>query len=314
MFQKIQIGVSSCLLGQKVRFDGGHKRDDYICDLLGKYVEFLPICPEIAIGMGIPRPAVHLEGNPENPRMVEIKNPDKDYTVRMQHYANDTMGLLQNISGYILKSKSPSCGWRRVKVYQEKGQPLSGTGLYAKVLEKHYPNLPIEEEGRLSDPRLRENFIERLFIYKDWQNMVANGLNVHTMITFHTRHKLTLLAHHPTTYRLLGQEISQLKKETIEPIAARYIQRLMQALSYIATPKKHANVLQHCFGYFKKNLSGIDKEELLKAIDNYRQGLLPLIVPITLLNHHLKHYPKPYLENQSYLAPYPEELMLRNHI
>ncbi|RMX03397.1 DUF1722 domain-containing protein [Legionella jordanis] len=309
------IGISSCLLGEKVRFDGGHKRDDYICSLLANYVKFLPICPEVAIGMGIPRPPVRLVGNPQNPRMIEINHPEKDYTSKMLEFAKESMVQLQYVSAYILKSKSPSCGWKRVKVYQSEGkQPQLSQGLYAKILEKTYPNLPIEEEGRLMDPRLRENFIERLFIYKEWQELLENGLNPSSLIAFHTRHKLSLLAHHPLSYSRLGRALSQLDKENFAILAEAYISELMQALKFIATPKKHANVLQHCFGYFKKVLPREDKEELLESIDNYRLGLIPLIVPITLLNHHLRHHAQPYLENQSYLAPYPAELMLRNHI
>lgn len=309
------IGISSCLLGEKVRFDGGHKRDNYICDFLADYVDFLPICPEVAIGMGIPRPAVRLSGNPLNPRLIEVKNPLQDYTESMLDFAESYMNQLGNISGYILKSKSPTCGWKRVKIYQDKGQaPLSGQGLYTKVLREKYPCLPIEEEGRLNDPHLRENFIERLFIYKEWQNLLESDLDVAHILNFHTRHKLTLMAHNPARSQLLGQKVSQIKQEEIKVFAMHYINDFMQILSYLATPKKHANVLQHCFGYFKKWLGKIDKHELLNAIENYRCGLLPLIVPITLLKHHLNHYPQPYLEKQSYLSPYPAELMLRNHI
>lgn len=315
MKNRILIGVSSCLIGEKVRFDGGHKRDSYICDLLANYVDFLPICPEVAIGMGVPRPAIRLVGDPKSPRLVEVKNVERDYTLAMLEFANETMQQLTHISGYILKSQSPSCGLRRVKIYQGKGQaPLSGQGLYAKILEEQFPYLPIEEEGRLNDPRLRENFIERLFVYHDWQVTNEPGLTAHALINLHTRHKLTLMAHHPSKSRELGQLVSRVDKKNIASLAPEYLYKLMNTLCYIATPNKHANVLMHCLGYFKKILTKMDKQELVNLIEQYQQGLVPLVVPITLINHHLIHYPQPYLEGQSYLSPYPAELMLRNHI
>ncbi len=315
MEKRILIGISSCLLGEKVRFDGGHKRDNYICDMLADYVEFLPICPEADIGMGIPRPPIRLVGNPQSPQLVEVKNPQKDYTQPMLAYANQAMERLGSISGYILKSKSPTCGWTRVKVYQGKDQPThTGTGLFAQVLEQHYPDLPIEEEGRLNDPRLRENFIERLFVYKDWQDMLAEGLTADRLVKFHTRHKLTLMAHHPSKSRTLGQKMAQLKHLDLQSFSDEYIRDFMLILRHIATTKKQTNVLHHCFGYFKKVLDKTDKQEMVEAIEQYRLGLVPLIVPITLLKHHIRHYPQPYLQQQHYLSPYPAELMLRNHI
>lgn len=315
MKKRVVVGVSSCLLGEKVRFDGGHKRDNYLCDFLANYVDFFPICPEIAIGMGTPRPAIRLTGNPKNPNLVAVKNPENDYSEAMIHFSQNTMPKLTGLSGYILKSKSPSCGWKRVKVYQEKGRaPLIGQGVYAKILQETYPALPIEEEGRLNDPHLRENFIERLFIYKEWQELEEQGLTPQGLIAFHTRHKLTLMAHHPLSYQKLGKKLSHIDTDNLEPFASDYIHELMKAMTYIATPKKHANVLQHCMGYFKRELGTGDKEELLITIENYRSGLLPLIVPLTLIKHHLRHFPQAYLNLQSYLSPYPEELMLRNHI
>jgi len=313
---RILIGISSCLLGERVRFDGGHKRDSYICDFLANYVEFLPVCPEAEIGMGIPRPPVRLVGDPDFPQLVEVKDPSKNYTSGMLHFCQETMSRLQSISAYILKSKSPTCGWKRVKIYQEPGQaPRSGQGLFAKTLEQHYPYLPIEEEGRLNDPCLRENFIERLFVYHEWQKLLANAISLNDIIKFHTRHKLLLMAHHPHKSQVLGHKLGQGASATdISNFSQEYIRDFMSILSYIGTNKKHANVLQHCFGYLKKNLSKADKEEIVEAIDHYRRGLLPLIVPITLLKHHLRHHPQSYLEEQSYLSPYPEELMLRNHI
>lgn len=315
MEKRILLGVSSCLIGEKVRFNGGDKRNNYLCDLLANYVDFLPICPEVAIGLGVPRPAIRLVGDPKFPRLVEVNNPQQDHSQAMMEFANSAMKQLTHISGYILKSQSPTCGLKRVKIYQEKGvAPKLGQGLFAKVLAEKFPCLPIEEEGRLNDPKLRENFIERIFIYHDWQTTCENDFTASALVKFHTRYKLTLMAHHPSRSRELGQLVSQVKQKNLSALAAEYIDNFMKILSLIATPSKHANVLQHCLGYFKSVLSKNDKQELVTIINNYRQGLLPLIVPITLINHHLSHYSQPYLENQSYLSPYPAELMLRNHI
>lgn len=315
MKKPIIVGISSCLLGEKVRFDGGHKRDNYICDFLADYVDFLPICPEVGMGMTIPRPAIRLIGDPDNPRLVEVKNNNIDYTELMQNYAHQTMPALQTISAYILKSNSPSCGWKRVKIYQEGARTsMAGQGVFAQVLQASYPDLPIEEEGRLNDPRLRENFIERLFIYHEWQELFTDGLTAAKLVDFHTRHKLTLMAHHPAKAKMLGQKIAKIDAENLDQIAVDYRRDLMEITTFMATPKKHANVLQHCLGYFKSKIDAKDKQELLKAIDDYRIGLLPLIVPITLLKHHLNHHEQPYLNKQSYINPYPAALMLRNHI
>ncbi|KTC88047.1 MULTISPECIES: YbgA family protein [Legionella] len=315
MERRILLGISSCLIGEKVRFDGGHKRNSYLCELLANYVDFLPICPEVAIGLGIPRAAIRLVGNPKSPRLVEVNNPQQDYTQIMQEFANSTIKQLTNISGYILKSQSPTCGLKQVKVYQDKGvAPKLGQGLFAKVLAERFPCLPIEEEGRLNDPKLRENFIERLFIYHDWQTTRESDFTVNALIKFHTRYKLTLMAHQPSKSRDLGKFVSQINQKNLSVLASEYIYNFMKIMSLVATPNTHANVLQHCLGYFKTVLSKNDKQELVTIINNYRQGLLPLIVPLTLVNHHLINHPQPYLEGQSYLSPYPDELMLRNHI
>lgn len=312
---KIYIGVSSCILGEKVRFDGGHKKSTYVCGLLDSYFDFVSVCPEVGMGMGIPRPTIRLVGDPKFPRLVEVLKPSHDHTEGMLDYCQKKVTKLSHLSGFILKSKSPTCGLERVKVYQQEGQqPLMGQGLFAKTLTETYPLLPVEEDGRLNDFKLRENFIERLFIYHRWQTLQAAELNANALLQFHTLHKLTLLAHDEAIYRELGQLIANLKQRPLAEIADEYFKRLMQAMSVIATPKKHANVLMHSLGYLKTLIGSKDKQELLKAIDEYRLGRLPLIVPITLLKHHLMHHNVSYLQDQTYLNPYPQEMMLRNHI
>ena len=315
MNNKIKLGISRCLLGQGVRFDGGHKKDAYVMQLLANYFSLEGVCPEVESGLPIPRPTIRLIGDPQSPKLVEVLKPEIEHTERLTTFSENKVKELDGLSGFILKSKSPTCGMERVKIYQETPKPpLQGRGLFAKALITRYPLMPIEEEGRLNDYGLRENFIERIFVYYRWQSLLKEGLTAKSLLAFHSTHKLTLLAHHQATYRELGKELADLKNIDMEVLAMSYIPRFMSAMKTVATRKNHTNVLMHVQGYFKEHIDADDKEELTQTIENYRLGLLPLIVPLTLLKHHLRKYPAPYLLEQHYLFPYPEEMMLRNHI
>ncbi|WED42731.1 YbgA family protein [Legionella cardiaca] len=315
MNKSIIIGISHCLLGMPVRFNGGHKKDDYITDVLAHYFDFYPICPEVESGMGVPRPALHLEGDPKYPRLVEALNPQIDHTAKLQQFCQNRIKDLQHLSGFILKNKSPSCGWKNVKIYQSAPLPPKiGQGIFANFLEKYYPFLPIEEEGRLRDFRLRENFIERVFCYRRFQELTKNNLNKQSIVAFHTEHKLTLLAHNETIYRELGKKVADLKHIATEQFAHEYLALFMEGMKKIATLKTHSNVLQHIQGYFKEKIDAGDKAELHETIMAYQSGKVPLIVPVILIKHHLRRHPESYLLKQRYLFPYPEEMMLRNHI
>jgi len=312
---KIQVGISSCLLGQEVRFDGGHKRDSYVTGTLSAYFDFVPFCPEAAVGLGIPRQPIRLVRRGEEVRAVGVKTPELDPTADLAVFANHTVSQLGYISGYILKKASPSCGMERVKVYNEKGMPeRTGVGIYAEVLMRRLPLLPVEEEGRLGDAVLRENFIERVFVYHRWQQMVRDGLTAGELVEFHSDHKYLILAHEQEAYRQLGRLVADAGKGELEQLAADYIAILMRTLKRPATPRQHVNVLQHLLGYLKENLDKIDREEMVETIEQYRQGLLPLIVPITLIRHHFRRNPDTYVLRQYYLSPHPKELMLRNRI
>jgi uncharacterized protein YbgA (DUF1722 family)/uncharacterized protein YbbK (DUF523 family) len=315
MTSTIKIGVSSCLLGQQVRFDGGHKRSSYIDDTLGTYFDFVSFCPEMAIGLGVPRPTIRLIRRNNKVLLVDSKNDQIDHTEKMKLVSRQQCQKLQDLSGYILKSKSPSCGMERINVYNEKNYPdKSGVGIFAYELKKIYPDLPIEEEGRLNDANLRENFIERIFAYYRWQLMLMQGITVSSLMHYHKSHKFILLAHDEATYRQLGPLIAQVSPHNLLQVASSYIASLMQSLTKQATRKKHMNVLQHAMGYLKEDIKSDDKLELLDVFNKYREGQLPLIVPITLLKHHLRKNPQPYIDEQHYMNPYPEELMLRNHV
>lgn len=312
----IKLGIATCLLGENVRYDGGHKRDPFLIETLGKFVEWVPVCPEVECGLPVPREAMRLVGDPDKPRLV-TRNTKIDHTDRMLEWAAGKIDELKgaNICGYVFKSKSPSSGLWRVKVYSEKGMPSkTGTGIFAREVVRHFPFLPLEDEGRLHDPRLRENFIERVFVYKRWQDFVQNDGSIKGLVEFHTRHKLMLMAHSPKHLTRLGKLVAQTEKRPAAQRNAEYMELMMEALKLQATTKKNTNVLQHISGYFKKDLTADEKRELSDVIGNYHQSLIPLIVPVTLLRHFVRKYDSSYLRTQYYLNPHPIELMLRNHV
>jgi uncharacterized protein YbgA (DUF1722 family)/uncharacterized protein YbbK (DUF523 family) len=316
MEQKIKIGISSCLLGEKVRYDGGHKLDHYLNDTLGQFVTWVSVCPEVESGLSVPREAMHLVQGPESPRLVTIRS-GIDYTDRMLSWAKNRLYELehQDICGFIFKSRSPSSGMSSVKVYTAEGMPTSqkGIGIFAKAFMEHFTLIPVEDDGRLHDPKLRENFIERVFVYHRWKNFLKETPTIQGLIDFHTDHKLLIMAHSPNHLRTLGKLAANTSPQ-VQSIFDNYLKTLTEALSLIATVKKNVNVLQHMAGYFKKNLSSGEKQELSELILRYHQGLLPLIVPVTLINHYVSKYDEPYLKRQHYLNPHPFELMLRNHV
>ena len=314
--EKIRLGISACLLGENVRYDGGNTHDRFLTDTLGKYVEYIPVCPEVGCGLPVPREAMHLEGIPASPRLMTI-HTRQDMTDRMLNWARRKSVELEkdDLCGFIFKSNSPSSGMERVKVYNEKGMPVKkGVGMFARAFMEHFPLLPVEDEGRLHDPVLRENFIERIFTLKRWREIMRKKETRANLVDFHTQHKLLILSHSPGHYRLMGGLVAKANAFTIKELYNRYRIILMEALQLKATPKKNANVLMHMMGYFKKELTSDEKRELLEVIDDYRLGYTPLTVPVTLINHYIRKYNQPYLKEQIYLNPHPLELQLRNHV
>ncbi len=313
---KIRIGISSCLLGRKVRYDGQHKRDSYIVGTLSNWFEFVPVCPELEFGLGVPRETIRLEGDPERPRLVKSQSGE-DLTEGMERFCRGRVAELEreNLGGYILKRGSPSCGMERVKVYSAKGMPSNkGRGIYASALMERFPLIPVEEEGRLNDAALREAFIEQVFTLHRWRRMLAEKCTRGGLVKFHEQHKYLLMAHSPKHYRALGRVVADMKGKDLAAVQAAYLEELVAALRLRATVAKHVNVLQHLCGYFKKQLDGDEKAELQETIADYRAGHFPLIVPITILNHYIRKYDEPYLKDQVYLKPGPTELRLRNQV
>lgn len=310
---KIKVGVSSCLLGDKVRFDGGHKQNQYVMNTLSHYFEFLRFCPEVASGLSIPREPIRLVLQNEEIKCVGTKNEDFDVTDKLKNIADEQKSWQSQISGYILKKDSPSCGMERVKVYNGSMPERNGVGIYAQKLMDNFPNLPIEEEGRLNDLVLRENFIQRVFVYARWQELTTTAFSLNDIQQFHAQHKYIYMSHDQIMLKKLGALLAK-PCECLSSLAASYISQAMVLLKSRATKSNHANTLHHIQGYLKKHISQDDKQELCETIEQYNQGYLPLIVPITLLRHHFRKYPNEYISNSFYLCPHPSELMLLNSV
>jgi uncharacterized protein YbgA (DUF1722 family)/uncharacterized protein YbbK (DUF523 family) len=310
------IGISACLLGHQVRYDGGHKRDGFIADTLQEYIEYLPLCPETGIGLGVPRPTIRLVGEPDNPRLLGVADPSSDFTLQMHAYSLQQTTRLGHLSGYILKKDSPSCGMSRVKVYSKQGTHAQrkGSGIFAKLLMEQLPHMPVEEEGRLNDAVLRENFINRIYVYHRWHQLRQQGFTAAKLIAFHTDHKYLVMAHSQAAYQRLGRLLSNLPGASLDKIATTYIEELMQTLKRRVTRSRHVNVLQHIMGYLKKSITTDDKRELVNCIEAYRRQETPLVVPMTLLKHYFRLHPDSYMSRQIYLQPHPEQLGLRNLI
>ncbi len=313
---KIKLGISTCLLGENIRYDGGHKLDRFLTDTLGYYVEYVPVCPEVECGLPVPRESMHLEGHPESPRLVTSQTR-RDMTDRMVRWALRRVTELEreDLCGFIFKSNSPSSGMERIRVYDEKGMPSKkSVGIFARAFMDRFPLLPVEDEEGLHDLEIRENFIERIFTLKRWREALVQKKNPGTVVDFHTKHKLLILSHSPKYYQTMGKLVARAKALPLKDFYNQYQVLLMEALKLKTTDKKNTNVLMHIMGYFKKQLSSKEKKELLEGIDLYRQRDIPLIVPITLINHHVRKYNQPYLKQQVYLNPDPLELQLKNHV
>ena len=309
-----KIAISACLLGHEVRYNGGHKASSLCKEALARHFDYVPLCPEVAIGLGTPREPIRLVGDIAAPRAVGTVNRQLDVTEQLAAYGREMASAQQEISGYIFMQQSPSCGVERVKVYQDNGKPAdkSGRGIYANAFCSARPDLPVEEDGRLNDPVLRENFITRVYAYARWQALLQSGLTRHAIIAFHASYKYQLMANHPQQYRELGRMLGSMGQQTADEIGPRYFSLLMAALKKPATRGSHSNVLQHLSGYLRPALSDDERSEMHQLIQQYRTGSVPLVVPLTLLKHHFRRNPQPYIALQAYMQPHPEDLGLRN--
>jgi uncharacterized protein YbgA (DUF1722 family)/uncharacterized protein YbbK (DUF523 family) len=314
--RKIRLGVSACLLGQKVRYDGQHKLDHYIVDILGQFAEFTAVCPEVECGLPVPREAMHLAGKIDSPRLVTI-HTGIDQTDRMNSWMTDKLDALdkEKLCGFIFKSKSPSSGRYNVKVFGDNGIPVKqGVGLFARAFVERFPLIPVEEEGRLNDNVLRENFIDKIMVFSRWREYEEKDGSIQGLVEFHSRHKYMLMAHSSDSVKVLGQIVAGYNRKNLAAVKNRYLEALMKALDYKVTPKKNRNVMMHIMGYFKTNLSADEKQELLNLIDGYVDGLFPMLSPLTLLRHYTRKYNSEFLLQQYYLDPSAEELQLKYHV
>jgi len=312
---RIKVGVSSCLLGEEVRHDGNHQLDRYITETLGEFFEWVPVCPEVEYGLGVPREALRLVGDPSRPKLVGRRS-GTDHTEGMKRWADGRLKGLEGegLSGFIFKARSPSSGPERIKIYGEDGSLRGwGRGVFAGAFMDRFPLVPVIDDGRLHDPALRENFIERVFVYRRWRDFLASRPGEAELVEFHTDHKLLVMSHSPELYRELGRMVAGQAGATREELPGSYIEKLTEAMRTLTTPGRNANVLNHAAGYFRKRLTPDERQELAEVIDGYRRGLVPLVVPVILIKHYTRKYDEPYLKRQYYLNPHPMELKLRNH-
>lgn len=313
--KRIKLAVSSCLLGNKVRFDGGHKKHTFVKETLAESFDLIPVCPEMAIGLGVPRQTLRLVDDVEKPRAVGNRDTNLDVTEQLKNYGLHMVRELDDICGYIVKKDSPSCGMERVRVYVDNKMPQrKGRGIYINEFLNARPWLPVEEEGRLNDPVLRENFFERVYVLDRWFQMQKNGLNAKALVQFHSTHKYMLMSRGQHVYRQLGRMVAKAGHSDLQQLANSYFLEMMQVLKKTASRGHHSNVLLHLMGYLKRQLARDEKQELLSLINDYRNGQLPLIVPVTMITHHVRKNENEYLKGQHYFTPYPSNLMLRNRV
>ncbi|PID43758.1 MAG: hypothetical protein CSA52_02825 [Gammaproteobacteria bacterium] len=310
----IIVGVSSCLMGEPVRFDAGHKKNRFVHDVLSRYFQLESFCPEVDIGLGTPREPIHLVLQEAGVKCVGTRNADRDFTRQLEASADRQADWHRTLSGYILKKDSPSCGMERVKVYSGGVPARTGTGIYAKTMMKNFPCLPVEEEGRLDDVRIRENFVQQVYVYARWRALCASGLSLAKLQQFHASHKYLLMSHNALLTKELGGIVAKAGKTDVQRVAETYIRKMTRVLKIVATRKGHTNTLQHLQGYLKNTLSAEDKQELTDSIQQYRKGYLPLIAPLTLLRHHFRRSPHSYISQSHYMQPHPDELNLLNQL
>ncbi|MGV9773897.1 YbgA family protein [Streptosporangium sp. NPDC003464] len=308
-----RVAVSSCLVGELVRFNGGHSRDRFLSGELDPYVDWVRICPEVEIGLGAPRESLRLERSPRGPRLVTRKT-GVDLTDRMASLAAGRAGAL-DVDGYVFKSRSPSCGVHGVPLYAgDTAVDRKGRGVFAaRILDAH-PLLPVEDEGRLNDALLRETFVERIFAQARLRALLEDDWRARDLVAFHSRHKMQLLAHDPAVYREAGRVVARAGLRPREELAADYARAFGTAFARKASIGRHVNVLQHCMGMVSDALDRTRRADLAEVIASYQAGQVALSVPATLIRHHARGAAAAYLRDQTYFSPYPQELRLRNHV
>ena len=311
------VGIGACLDGKKVRYNGDSKKSNRHIEALRAHVDLRSFCPEVGIGMGVPRQTIRLVGSAaENVRLVDSSSQTIEYTQPMRDYAESVMRATPAMTGYIVVNGSPSCGFARVKRYNDKGNFVlsDSVGVFASAIKAIDPLLPLEEDGRLNDAALRENFVTRVFTYHDWKQFRSLPLTHHRLTGFWSRYKYMMMSHHMPTYTEIGRLLANATALPLSEIADKFALLLLNGLTHLTTRKTHSNVLQHLSGYLKTNLATDEKQEIHSLISQYRDGIIPLIVPVTMMRHHFKRHRYDYIDQQVYMQPYPDQLSLRNLI
>ena len=308
------LGIGACLTGREVRYNGQAKSANGHVQRIGEHFEMRPFCPEMAAGLGVPRPPIHLVGDEHSVRVVDVASHQQDHTDPIAAHAAEVLTMAPELCGYVLVKASPSCGFERVKRFNHKGNLVAHDqqGIFASALAKADPLLPLEDDGRLNDPGLRESFITRALVYHHWKQLTAQGLSAGGLVDFYSRHKYLVMAHHLPSYKTLGPMLADAGKRDIDTLANEFIQVLMTALTHRASRRSHSNVLFHLSGYLKKRIAADERQRLKDLIEQYRQGHIPLVVPVTMLKHHFANHPNAYIDQQVFLEPYPDQLQLRN--
>lgn len=316
VIDKIPVGISACLLGEQVRYDGGHKRSKMCLEDFAAFFDYQSFCPEVSAGFGTPRPTMRLVGDPADPTLTFVENSGEDLSEKLRAGFRDKLEQFSRVDGYILMKKSPSCGMERIKVYRDNGMPHETTsrGLFADALIKKFPQLPVEEEARLNDDRLRENFVMRVFAHHYFRCDVSDTPTYKSLLDYHSSYKYLLMAHSQVAYRELGRMLAKSSALPIDEVLADYFPAFMQAIGKPATRAGHTNVLQHILGYLKKTVPGEARQNIDSVIAQYRRGEVNLTTPLTLLSHYIQQSGSDYVRMQRYLAPYPSALGLGNQV
>jgi uncharacterized protein YbgA (DUF1722 family)/uncharacterized protein YbbK (DUF523 family) len=308
-----RVAVSSCLLGAPVRHSGNHSRARFLTDELAPFVDWVPICPEMEIGLGTPRESLRLERSPDGPRLM-TRRSRRDLTPAMNELADERSARL-DADGYVFKAKSPSCGIHGIPLYAgDAAVNRHHRGLFADAVIEAHPLLPVEDEGRLNDAVLREAFTERIFAHARLRELLDSDWRPRDLVAFQARHKMQLLAHCPTGYRETGRIVAEAGVRPREELAVAYGRTFRTAMAVRASVGRHVNVLQHCLGMLGDELDPACRADLAEVIASYQAHRVALSVPLALLRHHARGEAATYVQDQTYFSPYPDELALRNHV
>ena len=309
---KPQIGVSACLASQAVRYDGSFITNQFIKNECSAFFDIHTVCPEVEAGMGVPRQVIQLRDFDGETKLVYSKNPETEITGFMRDFSDKRIKRLPALDGYIFKKDSPSCGVYKVPVKNDKSgmRKRNGVGIFAQAFKDQFPLVPTEDEGRLHDKGIRENFLERIYAHYRWRQIHASENPLKAFRDYHKNYKLILMAKDNGASKHLGRLVAKVNRDNFSEISEQYISLFMQAMSKIPSQGHHVNVMMHILGYLKDHLNKKDKAELLEWFEIYREKRVARITPMMLLQHHFNRHENDYIADQYYFSPFPGKLML----